>query len=263
MKSLLVIFLLSTLAVSAQAQSSVKYYCQPCNSACDTIAYLKPGQCQHCDMPLVARNNTEIKAAKVALNSRLNVAIFLYEGVELLDFAGPGEVFSSAGFNVYTVAATDEALTSQGFVSIKPKYSIVNCPKPDIIVLPGGASNGPMQYKAVIDWLKRAVPQTVQTMSVCTGAGLLSKAVLLDGKTVTTFHNYIDELQRITPKAKVLRDRRYIDNGSIITTAGVSAGIDGALHVVYKLKGKSAAEQTAAYMEYDKWKPEEGMIVSK
>jgi len=249
--TLILILLANVSCAQDQTIKDAHYYCPPCNSACDTIAHMKPGRCEHCHMPLVARTPEEIKSLKTSFSERLNVAIFLYEGVELLDFAGPGEVFSSAGFNVFTVAATDDPLKSQGFVSIKPQYSIKNCPQPDIIVLPGGASDTPMRDPAVIDWLKSAVPQTQLTMSVCTGAALLSKAGFLDGKTVTTFHNYIDELQRITPKAKVLRDTRYIDNGTIITTAGVSAGIDGALHAVYKLKGKAAAEQTAAYMEYD------------
>lgn len=258
-------FVLLSSVACAQADKTAsegeKYYCEPCNGSCDTVAHDKPGICSHCNMKLVKRSADEIAQLKLAVQSRPNVAIFIHDGVELLDFAGPGEVFSSSGFNVYTVAATEQPIISQGFVKITPQYSIANCPKPDIIVLPGGATDVPMRNEDVLRWLKKAIPETTVTLSVCTGAGLLSKTGFLDGKTATTFHNYIDELQRMTPKAKVVRNTRFVDNGSIITTAGVSAGIDGALHVVEKLKGKAAARSSAEYMEYDKWKPEEGLIV--
>lgn len=263
MTRLVIFFIfLSSLACAQAEQSAGNFYCTPCNNSCDTKAYAEAGTCDHCGMKLVAMTEAEVRQIRAATATELNVAIFIHEGVELLDFAGPGEVFASApGFNVYTVAATQGDIVSQGFVKITPEFSIMNCPKPDIIVLPGGATNIPMQNQEVIAWIAKSVPETVITMSVCTGAGLLSKAGLLDGKTVTTFHNYIDALQEMTPKAKVIRDTRFVDNGSIITTAGVSAGIDGALHVVERLKGKEAARRTAEYMEYDKWKPEEGLIV--
>lgn len=266
MKNLIVLFvLLSTLACGQPSLTSTdeKYYCEPCNAACDTVAHLNPGVCDHCGMKLVKLTQQEVKQARLVVTNRPTVAIFIHDGVELLDFAGPGEVFASSGFNVYTVAATADPIISQGFVTITPQFTIDNCPTPDIIVLPGGATDIPMRNEAVLRWLKNSVPKTTITLSVCTGAGLLSKAGFLDGKTATTFHNYIDELQRNTPKAKIIRDTRFVDNGSIITTAGVSAGIDGALHVVEKLKGRETAQRTATYMEYDKWKPEEGLIVKK
>lgn len=98
-------------------------------------------------------------------------------------------------------------------------------------------------------------------LSVCTGALLLSKAGLLDGKQATTWYGFIDRLQEATPKAKILRNTRFVDNGQIVTTAGVSAGIDGALRVVTKLLGKEAARATAKYMEYDKWDPNAGLLI--
>ncbi len=266
MKKITIILLFfSSFACAQTGQTAAKYYCTPCNAACDTVSHDTPGNCEHCGMKLVALNDAEIKEiAALHSEKELNVAIFIHQGVELLDFAGPGEVFASApGFNVYTVAASEEPIISQGFVKITPEFSFGNCPKPDIIVLPGGATNIPMADPAVISWIESTVPETLLSMSVCTGAGLLSKAGLLDGKTVTTFHNYIDALQEMTPKAKVVRDTRFVDNGSVVTTAGVSAGIDGALHVVAKLRGDEAARRTAEYMEYDKWKPEEGLIVKR
>ncbi|HEX6889355.1 MAG TPA: DJ-1/PfpI family protein [Chryseolinea sp.] len=198
--------------------------------------------------------------AEAQQKERYSVAIFLYDGVELLDFAGPGEVFSAAGFQVYTMSVEGKEILSQGFVNVKPQYSIGNAPKPDIIVFPGGGAGAPSKDPRVIDWLKSNVTTGSMAMSVCTGAQILAKAGLLEGYNVTTFHNFIDGLQAMLPNSKVLRDTRFVDNGIVVTTAGVSAGIDGALHLVSRIKGLEAAKATAYYMEYDKWKPEEGRI---
>lgn len=191
-----------------------------------------------------------------------NVAVFIHEGVELLDFAGPGEVFAAAhlpqgahAFNVYTVAATPEAITSQGFVSIKPQYTFENAPRPDIVVLPGGNTSIPLQNPKVIEWVKKTSQDAEVMMSVCTGAFLLARAGLLDGKEATTHWSAIDNLRRDFPKTTVHENRRFLDNGKVITTAGVSAGIDGALHIVDRLLGRDAASMTARYMEY-LWTPE-------
>lgn len=195
------------------------------------------------------------------VKSRKNVAIFLHEGVELLDFAGPTEVFSAANrgrtFNVYTVAASDKLLVSQGVVTIKPQYTLANCPKPDIIVLPGGATRIPLQDEKVIEWIKKASADTEVTMSVCTGAFLLAKAGLLDGKEATTHYASIEALRKTAKQTKVHADRRFVDNGKVITSAGVSAGIDAALHVVERLLGAEAARETARYMEY-RWDRDSG-----
>ncbi|WP_229365798.1 DJ-1/PfpI family protein [Fibrisoma montanum] len=242
------------------------YYCEPCGSACDLERHDKPGRCQHCGMPLIKRSVALIDS--LARNQKQvrkrNVAIFIHDGVEILDFAGPSEVFAATeGFTVYTVSLSKEPIISQGFVKIIPTYDLTDCPRPDIVVLPGGKTGPFLNNKPLIDWIKRCSEQAEVMLSVCTGAGLLAKAGLLDGKQATTFHSYIEPLQRATPKARILRDTRFVDNGQIITTAGVSAGIDGALHVVAKLKGLAAATQTARYMEYDKWKPDEGLVVKQ
>lgn len=249
-----------------QKENLMAYYCEPCGSACDLERHDKAGNCQHCGMPLVQRSVAlmDSLARNQKQAKKRNVAIFIHNGVEILDFAGPGEVFASTeGFNVYTVALTKEPIMSQGFVKITPTYTLTDCPKPDIVVLPGGNTGPFIQNKPLIDWIKNTAEQAEVMLSVCTGAGLLAKAGLLDGKQATTFHSFIEPLQRATPKAEILRNTRFVDNGQIITTAGVSAGIDGALHVVAKLKGLAVATQTARYMEYDKWKPEEGLVVKQ
>src|SRR6476469_1027694 len=118
-----------------------------------------------------------------------NVAIFLYNNVELLDFAGPGEVFASTrGFHVYTVSADGKEILSQGFVTVKPEFSIDNAPSPDIIVFPGGNTSAVQKDKKVLDWVKKSVADGNTAMSVCSGASILAKAGLLEGLNVTTHH---------------------------------------------------------------------------
>ena len=191
----------------------------------------------------------------------LNVAIFLYDHVELLDFAGPGEVFAStSGFHVYTVSADGKEIVSQDFVTVKPEFSIDNAPSPDIIVFPGGNASAVQKDKKVLDWANKSIAGGNIVMSVCSGAGILAKAGLLEGLNVTTHHGFIPGLQSMLPNSKVLSQTRFVDNGNIITTAGVSAGIDGALHMVARIKGTDVADATAWYMEYENWDQKEGKV---
>lgn len=183
-----------------------------------------------------------------------NVAIFIHEGVELLDFSGPGEVFRAAGhgsaFRVYTVAASARPVTSGGFVTVTPEYTFANCPRPDVLVIPGGQTELPLGDPATIEWITKTSRDAEVTLSVCTGAFLLAKAGLLDGRGATTHWSAIDELRDAAPKARVVGDVRYVDSGRVVTAAGVSAGIDGSLHVVERLLGPAAARETARYMDY-------------
>src|SRR5262245_61941225 len=194
--------------------------------------------------------------AKPAQSSqpRRNVAVFIHDGVELLDFAGPGEVFAAAGsrraFKVFTVAADSAPITSQGFLKVTPNHTFADCPKPDIIVLPGGATGNALKDPRVIEWVKKVSADAEVTMSVCTGAFILGEAGLLDGKEATTHWGSIESLKKKFPNTKVHPDKRYVDNGKVVTAAGVSAGIDASLHVVEKLLGKEEAARTARYMEY-------------
>jgi transcriptional regulator GlxA family with amidase domain len=185
-----------------------------------------------------------------------HVAIVVYPGVELLDFAGPGEVFSAAGsgaFDVFTVAATREPIVSQGFVRVTPDHSIADSPKPDIVVIPGGHAASVYDDPAMMAWLKARIGAAELTMSVCNGALVLAHAGLLDGLRATSHYGAIPALRKF-PRVTVEPDARFVDNGRIVTTQGVSAGIDGALHVVERLLGSDAAWSTARYMMY-RWEP--------
>jgi transcriptional regulator GlxA family with amidase domain len=193
-----------------------------------------------------------------------NVAIVVYENAQPLDWTGPYEVYNDAArfgavagapaFNVYIVSRTKAPLNLQGLTVI-PTYSIADAPKPDIVMFPGGPSDRITNNPEFFAWAKKASREAEIAQSVCTGAFVLAKAGLLDGLEVTTFHGAIEDLQRSYPKAAVKSGRRFVDNGRVVTTAGISAGIDGSLHVVARLLGRRIADQVANYMEYS-WSPE-------
>jgi putative intracellular protease/amidase len=209
--------------------------------------------------------------ARMPQNYTRNVAIVLYEGVELLDFAGPGEVFAAAAnvatdrgrpaFNVYTVAPVRQPVKSQGFVTITPDFGVDDAPPPDILVIPGGASQTLLQSDRFMSWAKATMKSAKVTLTVCTGAFVPATAGLLDGQSATTHHGAFDGLRAAAPRATIIEGKRFVDNGSIITTAGVSAGIDGALHTVARLLGRHVADRTASYMEYH-WTPEAYLAAS-
>jgi transcriptional regulator GlxA family with amidase domain len=182
------------------------------------------------------------------------VLIFVFNNMELLDFAGPAEVFASAGFQVSTVAKTREPIKCMGLITITPHYSLADCPRSNIIVIPGGNTRVVAQDRQVTDWLARASSEAQVTLSVCTGAFVLASAGLLDGKDATTHWGSIARMQKQFPKVNVRNDQRVVDAGKVVTSAGVSAGIDGALHVVDRLAGRSTALKAARYMEYI-WQP--------
>lgn len=192
--------------------------------------------------------------------ARRNVAIVVYDGVEILDFAGPMEVFTAAGngaFRVFTVAPTHAPVLSQGVLSIRPDFSVEDSPAPDILVLPGGNARGFIRSEAGMAWARKVAAANELSMSVCSGAFILANLGLLDGRPVTTHWGAVPRLRSAFPKVLVQTGVRFVDTGRIVTTAGVSAGIDGALHVVQRLLGDDVAWETARYMQYDSWEPKE------
>lgn len=198
--------------------------------------------------------NGLLEASPVEKRPVKTVAILLFEGVELMDFAGPAEVFIVAAegkaFRVVTVAASTKPLKTMGGITVTPDFDFDNAPKADIVVVPGG--NMKAVGKDGIAWIKNAAKDAEIVMSVCFGAMLLAEAGLLDDIEATTHHWGIDRLKTVAPKCKVVTGKmRFVDSGKIITTAGVTAGIDGALRVVERLLGREAARWTAQeWMEH-------------
>ena len=198
-----------------------------------------------------------------------NVAVLIFDDVEVLDFCGPFEVFSVTGkrdgsdpFNVYTVAERTP-VAARNHLSINPTHTLETCPQPDILVVPGGggirADGTPfgtrreMHNENLLDWINQLYPKTEHVLSVCTGALILAKAGLAENIAATTHHAALDELKRIAPNTDVQAGVRVVDNGKAIFSGGISAGIDAAFYLVAKLLGDAVASETAAYMEYD-WK---------
>jgi len=193
-----------------------------------------------------------------------NVGIVVFDQVEVLDFAGPYEVFSVAtqvadpdSFNVYLVAESAASVEGRNGFTVVPQFTFANCPEPDILIVPGGPGTRVEENNpAMLDWVKAKADPAELVLSVCTGARILAKAGLLDGLEATTHWVSIDELKEMVPTATIHDDRRFVDNGKVVTSAGVSAGIDMSLHIVGRLCGEKAAAETAHFMEYDGYKRE-------
>lgn len=206
------------------------------------------------------------------------VGIVLFEGTEVLDFAGPFEVFGVTGeddplpkpFSVFTVAERSPVVVRHS-LTITPTYTFDDAPQPDILVVPGGGGVHPdgtpwgrraeMHNPAMLDFVRRVNGQTELTLSVCSGAFILARAGLLAGLRVTTAIPQLGELQALLPDATVVEGVRWVDAGHIVTSAGISAGITMSLHVVARLLGPEVARQTARTMEYD-WEPEQAPMRS-
>ena len=196
---------------------------------------------------------------------RLAVGIFIFDDVEVLDFAGPFEVFSrtrtvagadsrrtddSAPFETFTVARSRDTITAIGGLRVVPQYSWADAPAIDILVVPGGfGTRGLLHDEATLAWIRETAGRSRQVTSVCTGALLLAKIGLLRGKRATTHWAGLELLASIDPTIQVQRDRRVVHDG-IFTSAGVSAGIDMSFAVVEQICGRAVAAETAHYIEY-------------
>lgn len=245
----LVLTLCLALAIAPRnATAAARYVCPPCNLPCDTTRFDHPGVCPQCGMQLV---DASTLASAPPAPARTRVAILLFNGVEIIDSMGPYEVFGAADCDVYTVGATTDPVASAMRQTLVPKYSFADAPQPDVLVVPGGGVRGAMNDGPTLAWIRAVNAHTKHTMSVCNGAFILASAGLLDGLDATTTAHNIGPMRTQFPKVHVVDDQRVVDNGHIITTGGLSAGIDGALHVVERLHGVGEAQQVALGEEYD------------
>jgi len=189
---------------------------------------------------------------------KIPIAFAISEGVTVIDFAGPWEVFqdvhvSTRGkdmdeqmpFELFTVSEKIEPLTGSAGLKLVPDYTFDTAPQPKVIVVP--AQRGSSSLHA---WLRKVSPATDVTMSVCTGAFQLGKAGLLSGKSATTHHDYFDQFAKAFPDVSLKRGVRFVENEKISTAGGLTSGIDLALRVVDRYFGRDVAQATATYMEY-------------
>ncbi len=243
------------LGISADAPSR-HYVSPPCGSPCDDAVYERPGTCPKCGMPLITQEAAR-RIKEAAARARKKVAILIFDGVEIIDYTGPWEVFGAADFDVYTVAAKKEPVTTAMGMTVLPTYTFADAPRPDILVVPGGGVKAARDSAETLTWVKEIAGHAGRTMSVCNGAFILASAGLLDGLTATTTSGNIARLKAEYPGIRVVDDQRFVDNGKIITTGGLTAGIDGALHVVSRMLGQGMAQEVALSEEYD-WRPNSG-----
>lgn len=196
---------------------------------------------------------------------KINAGILIFDGVEVLDFAGPFEVFSrtrlapgtesrrseeSAPFHVFTVARTTDPITATGGLTVLPAHGFADAPAIDLLVVPGGfGTRRLLDDEETLGWIRTAAAAARQVTSVCTGSLLLGKAGLLQGRRATTHWGALDLFESLGTGASVDRDSRVVDDG-VITSAGVASGIDMAFYIVESLFGRAVADETAKYIEY-------------
>jgi transcriptional regulator GlxA family with amidase domain len=197
----------------------------------------------------------------------LTVGILVFDDVEVLDFAGPFEVFSVARrvgenadsqalFKALTIAEEQRTIVCRGGLLVQPHHTTRDHPPLDILVVPGGQGTRRERLNArLLDWISEQDKRTTLITSVCTGAFLLAERGLLDGKRATTHWSSVNWMGEQYPKVRLLADARFVDEGHVITSAGISAGIDMSLHVVARLFGEESAAWTARRMEYEAFAP--------
>jgi putative intracellular protease/amidase len=195
---------------------------------------------------------------------QLSVGIFVFDNIEVLDFAGPYEVFTTASrvsrklyperpepFQVSLVGVGAKPVRARAGLQVQPDHGYDDHPPIDVLIVPGGVVTAALADAATVAWIGKAAASAQLTASVCTGAFLLARAGLLDGKAVTTHWEDIDDLTAMFPGLDVRTGVRWVDEGEIVSSAGISAGIDMSLHLVERLAGRALAEATARQMEFD------------
>ena len=239
MRTVLISLLIILLATAVVAADAKKVWV--CPMAEHAREFDKPGQCPICGMALVEKEK------------RFRVAVLVFNYAEDIDFTAPIEVLGHTGAQIFTVAATTDPINTVFGLHVRPDYDLAHAPASDVLLVPGGGVSNAWKNELVLSFIRQRAKDTKYVMSVCNGAFILAKAGLLDGLTATTTASRIDELAEVAPKTRVVRER-VVDNGKIITTAGLSAGIDGSLHLIDREFGRPRAEQIARAIEY-RWDP--------
>lgn len=190
----------------------------------------------------------------------MNIGIYIYNQAEVLDFSGPFEVFTTASrcyglgdnepFNTFLISETGATVTARAGYKVIPHYGIDDHPTIDVLIVVGGVHNQEMKKAAVIHWISQQAKQVSIVASVCTGAFILAQAKVIQSQRVTTHWEDISDLKRLFPMLQVVDGVRWVDAGNIITSGGISAGIDMSLHIVRRLYGEKLAKKKAEQMEF-------------
>jgi transcriptional regulator GlxA family with amidase domain len=185
----------------------------------------------------------------------VNVGIYIYDQAEVLDFSGPFELFSTASrvckndnpFDAFLISETGNAAIARAGFMVSPSYGFNSHPEIDVLIVAGGVHTDEMEKLQVLDWISQESQKASLVASVCTGAFLLAKAKVLEEHKVTT---HWEDIADLFPQLNVVEDVRWVDEGNIITSGGISAGIDMSLHLVSKLHSNGLAEKTARQMDF-------------
>ncbi|WP_444957401.1 DJ-1/PfpI family protein [Microbulbifer sp. ZKSA002] len=188
-----------------------------------------------------------------------HIGILLYDGAQTIDYAGPYEVFGQANYRLTTVSEDGGTITSAMGLKVAPDTSFDQDNQFDAVIIPGGSINEAMESPEVLQWIKEQSKQAQYVLSVCNGAFILANTGLLDGKKATTIRGAFDSFEKNFPDVELVKNKKFVDNGKFITTAGLSSGIDGALYLVSKVDTIEKAKSVAAKIEY-LWLPEGGYI---
>lgn len=189
---------------------------------------------------------------------KLNVAIFIFEEAEVLDFAGPFEVFSVASelydhslFNVFTLAKTKAPIRAVNGLSVNPDHTFETAPEIHILIITGGnGTNALIKDTALMRKIKKVHLSTKYTVSICSGSRVLAVIGVLESMPYCTHHQVYDDMAKLVPSGSPQKAKRYTGSGKIYTSGGISAGIDLSFHLVEKIYGKEIVQKTANYMEY-------------
>jgi transcriptional regulator GlxA family with amidase domain len=189
----------------------------------------------------------------------MNIGIYIYDEAEVLDFSGPFEVFSTAArisetpdiFNVFLVSEKGDTVTACGNYKINPHYGFSTHPNIDVLLIVGGVHTGEIDKHQVLSWVKDQSKKAQIVASVCTGVFILAEAKVLSSQKVTTHWEDIPDLRETYPNLEVIENQRWVDEGEVITSGGISAGIDMSLHLVSKIQSQELAWKTAKQMEFE------------
>lgn len=252
--SLAAIFLSSNLVAQTFIEGPIPegeigYVCAPCGCAHDEGHFDSIGTCPSCNMTLAA-TMPGVKSMMPSHRS-LTAAMLIFDHADIMDVTGPWSVLVHNGVRVVSFAKTKDPVRVGMSMTLTPDFTLDNLPDVDILVFPGsGLAESNPGDEQIQKFIKERAESTEVLFSVCSGAFFLAEAGLLDGKTATTFASFIPTLEQDYPEINVVNDVKYTDNGQVVTTAGLSSGIDGAFHVVSKFRGQGYVQDQANRMEY-------------
>lgn len=235
------------LAPAATAEAASAYVCPMRGKPCAEVDYPAPGRCPDCGMRLLTAEEYTALTANVK-----TVGVVLYTAFEALDVYGPVEMWGSVqDLHIETIAENAGPITSAQGTQTIAKYGFADCPKLDVLLVPGGMGTlKELKNEAMLEFLRVQSAKTDLVTSVCSGSMLLAKAGVLDGHKATSNKKYFDMALSQSDKVEWVRKARWVEDGKFVTSSGVSAGIDMALFVVKRLYGEAEARKIAGWSEY-------------